>query len=657
MDGPESLPVKLKNMSFVVITFDDLPEVGDTLTLNINTQSGLISRMETFVNTRSTSYQSAIGANINAAATNYGTAFNIDYNGMGYYGIEVDANEVIIELEDPYWTFDSVDSSSVNISYNITNTDPPAEVDIETSLSASATPCSTLNIDVTASGGTEPYTLNIYDPEDLVTPIHTNNSWGAPGNEVSYEAARGASYVVEVVDDNDVSASETVAVPRSLVAEDFSINTIPSPTGATVTFNQENIITGIGTIEFSLDGVDYQTENFFSGQADGDYTVYIRDGFGCVLTINYTISNLLPEPDTFFLISEANSLRFSKVEADTQLIRANYYNRLSCEEPTAVTYQEKIRFESQDVITTQFKANYETIAVTIVDAVNNEINVPVTQQTTNIGQTDRRDCTYFNAGGGTTGVYFISGNTYDYDTELPNGTYTLENGNLPNFIQEGMYITVNGLGTHEVVRIRYSEELEVWYAELNITYLGAETESVCSTIYNLHEYEVYEFEIDMADYEGNNFRVIISLGDAPDQLQYISELVNVKQRQRMGLALEYYNTHNLADMNYQTGIRNILRLDGNINIVLPESSNTTELTDERPVLLKAKLYKNFELRAYRLTTAMAFKLVMALHHNRLTINGLRVTLKDEPSMEPASQSNQYHIKARLVEGGNAVDDV
>lgn len=52
---------------------------------------------------------------------------------------------------------------------------------------------------------------------------------------------------------------------------------------------------GDGSYTYSINGVDYQAGNTFSGLAPGNYTVYVRDGEGTITDFNVTISQPIPE--------------------------------------------------------------------------------------------------------------------------------------------------------------------------------------------------------------------------------------------------------------------------------------------------------------------------------------------------------------------------
>jgi len=52
---------------------------------------------------------------------------------------------------------------------------------------------------------------------------------------------------------------------------------------------------GDGSYTYSINGVDYQASNTFSGLSAGDYTVYVKDGEGTVANFEVTISQPIPE--------------------------------------------------------------------------------------------------------------------------------------------------------------------------------------------------------------------------------------------------------------------------------------------------------------------------------------------------------------------------
>ncbi|MEZ4927195.1 MAG: M12 family metallo-peptidase [Saprospiraceae bacterium] len=75
---------------------------------------------------------------------------------------------------------------------------------------------------------------------------------------------------------------------NQVVIADASEITVSAPvTVNTITVNASG---GAGTLEYSLDGVAYQSDNTFSDLANGTYTVYVRDENGCVVTVESIVS-------------------------------------------------------------------------------------------------------------------------------------------------------------------------------------------------------------------------------------------------------------------------------------------------------------------------------------------------------------------------------
>ena len=88
-------------------------------------------------------------------------------------------------------------------------------------------------------------------------------------------------YTVTVTDANGCTNSKTVTVNASDAAVIDNIETLD--------FNSDNnqitvIASGIGDYEYSLDGINYQDSNQFTGLYPGTYTVYVSDKNGCGVT-------------------------------------------------------------------------------------------------------------------------------------------------------------------------------------------------------------------------------------------------------------------------------------------------------------------------------------------------------------------------------------
>ena len=127
----------------------------------------------------------------------------------------------------------------------------------------------------------------------------------APSGFVSYQWSTGdttqditvtspGQYTVTVTDANGCDNSKTVTVDASDVAVIDAIETVD--------FNANNNqitvhASGIGDYEYSIDGMNYQDSNVFTGLYPGTYTIYVSDKNGCGVTTQ--VVDLLGAPRFF----------------------------------------------------------------------------------------------------------------------------------------------------------------------------------------------------------------------------------------------------------------------------------------------------------------------------------------------------------------------
>lgn len=107
-------------------------------------------------------------------------------------------------------------------------------------------------------------------------------STGETTNTIEIEQPGDYSVIVtNVYGDQTCSTTKNFTVNLSNVATITNIETQDWT-------EEENIITvytnGLGNYEFSIDGINYQDNNVFSGLNSGEYTVFVRDINGCGIT-------------------------------------------------------------------------------------------------------------------------------------------------------------------------------------------------------------------------------------------------------------------------------------------------------------------------------------------------------------------------------------
>lgn len=122
--------------------------------------------------------------------------------------------------------------------------------------------------------------LSICDGASLtlsVPDIYVTYDWSNGDMDEQTTVTEPGTYTITVTE-NDCSATKTFHV----ISPDAPV--ITSIETQDMTGNDNSLLihyTGNGNYEFSIDGVNYQDSPFFSGLAAGNYTVYMRDKYGC----------------------------------------------------------------------------------------------------------------------------------------------------------------------------------------------------------------------------------------------------------------------------------------------------------------------------------------------------------------------------------------
>lgn len=157
----------------------------------------------------------------------------------------------------------------------------------------------------------------INEPNPIIVTTSTTDVTcnGSNSGSVTINAAGGAGTLAYDLDDeinyqssnvfNNLYAGTYLAIVRDaagcLGTTYFTIN---EPVAITMNVGVLNVMCnggtdgaiyvfasgGTGTLEYSLDGVNYQSSYIFTGLAAGNYTVFVRDANGCVKVLNRTIS-------------------------------------------------------------------------------------------------------------------------------------------------------------------------------------------------------------------------------------------------------------------------------------------------------------------------------------------------------------------------------
>ncbi len=146
-----------------------------------------------------------------------------------------------------------------------------------TAIPAAAT-CGSSNGTITAfgSGGTAPLQYSIDGNIFQVSNVFTNLT---PG-----------TYIVTVKDANGCIQSTTVTMANSPAPTVTAVSTPAAcnNVNGTITATGSN---GIAPLQYSMNGVTFQTSNIFTGLAAGSYTIIVKDITGCTNQVNITITS------------------------------------------------------------------------------------------------------------------------------------------------------------------------------------------------------------------------------------------------------------------------------------------------------------------------------------------------------------------------------
>lgn len=577
-------------------------------------------------------------------SANYKTAFDLDYNASSLFtvvntngAINSGLGTVVITANYSGAVFGSL-SENIDATITIENESALPVIQIDEIILSEATTnkCQYAKVNVETS----------LLATKIISPISVDPN---TDNPFSFDWIRGQTFNVIVEDADGNQATQSVTTPSVLSADNFTITANNSPNGGTAVISSFGL-TGL-ELEYSLNNIDWQSENVFTGLTIGDYTAYVRDNFGCSVSKAFNVDEF-NITDPYFYLSKANSLRFAlrQVWNDITVFK-NDENTLSCESDVDLPYQEIQDFKTEDVITTQFKSNYATNAVKTIDSNGNEINVPIFKKSNNIGIKDKRQAVQYNLGSGQTGIYFISGNTYNFDTNVVNGTYVL-NGGVPEWGRIGNYIQI-GSAWFEIEQIIYDDSKMADVLVISNVYTGVDASIIVGSIYNRENYEIYEFIINMIDFEDNLFRVQINAeNDLFPDVEYLSEEINVSDEVSELLEIKYKNTTN-TDINYSTGIEHLIRVPFNkLNGRYDEESETYK-TDTTSKLLSADLYEVDEVVFEPNTKEIWRKVNIALTHEIVSINGVQYVKNASFNTDgPLGETNLYVLTASMIKTGN-----
>jgi hypothetical protein len=321
--------------STITISFVSIPADGETIRL-FNPLYNTLDGLETFRPQRFVPFESSTSSTVPSVAfvaSNYAQAFQVDYDSTDLFEVQFNSadNSVVIQSDDDN-VFDGFNISNSFATAVVTNTPSVTSLIItNVSFSPSAVnQCSNVKVRVDT---------NI--PFTAITRPFVSNLPAA--TFIEFELNRSLFFPITInTSDSRVADREALfqRTPPFILGSELIISESSTPQGVnlSVAYATGNM-TGFSVFrfEYSLNNVDFQTSNTFTGLLNGTYTIYVRDNFGCVINTTYVIGNFVPGQNSappYFYISPSNPLPFTitrnKIQQDNynmdDLITKNQLN-------------------------------------------------------------------------------------------------------------------------------------------------------------------------------------------------------------------------------------------------------------------------------------------------------------------------------------------
>ena len=617
--------------------------------------------VEEFDNVRSSSGTSARANGIEFTVRNLRDAFQADYNfgGSGPYLVELVSTHslrISINVENFFTSSDFSTQASAGTNFLASFTNEPDTINLAVSsvnfFSADSDFCNKIDASITTSEQIDDYSI---DGGSSYVSVNSNPF-------LIKNITRISGTLLRIRKGSELF-NYRIKEPSVLLKANISATYTNSPQGATVT------VLTVGsnfllTYTYSLDGVTFQSSNTFTGILQGDYTFYVKDQFGCQVNKSITIpafidggvGQRIPYSD---LPSKSLSIRYFKyIDFSNSTEYKNDENTQSNQLPytqNARLYNQLFK-NSDTVITTQLKTNYENVVATVVDEELIEHDIEVVKVVNYSNLKDRRDAIIYpiDNANNQVGLYFNGvDNIYDYFSGAITGNVDL-NGALPLWGLVGNFVFVNN-AWFEISNVIFDESVSSYVIVITTTYVGLPSVVEVSSIYNLEPYNIHEFNIDFSLFTNQKVQVNITQTDTNTsfpEVVYLSEIIEVAESYSDTLFMEYYNDKN-TDIFYATGIKNKIHIPIEFFSGGILGETTTERTDINTFLIDAEGYEN-DLIAFKLMPKqMMRKVIQALSHKFVFLNGVQYVKEESPEVVPVIGTNLYRVNAEMTKS-NAV---
>ena len=641
--------------SKIIINFNSPATAGDILRIQDSNTPSTVIDIQFATGSNSLPVTGFISKDIDFVAA----LINNNYNATGRYLVSANYSAQKIEIVDAIGnsTFSEVQNNTLGNLTTTSENEPVAEIiGIESIVLSenSSNPCGLFDMTITTN----------VQADEITSPVVqgvTTNPFTITG--VSRDSVDN---VLISVNNGNSRDSDSVYAPVTNSAA-FKTDVVNTPTGGSVTVSLLNGNTADFDYQYSLDDATYYNSNSFSGLSNGNYTVYIKDSLGCSTSLDFEITEFIPnffDRKAFFEVSEQNSLIcVNKENTDGITVFKNPTNTLSFQEETGINRRSfKQLFEKKDgIITQQFKSNYTDTSVKMFNCSGGYVEILTEKKTSNFDITDVRDVSLKGVnylGSSFVGVQYKTGNTYDPVTLTQDGSYNL-GVSTPDFMNVNDYIQIEGAGWYQIVNVDYYDGIETlvlnssvngFPISMNVTVKG-------TSVYDILPYEIYEFSIDMNTLSGDYYITYSATDSNYEDVEKISEWFNVSENQFSTYLLQYYNSEN-NETNYSTGIINKIRIPYEMKLTyLPNDTQDVYLTDTNAVNIESTYRDLYSLECRPVPLGMVRKIGLAVSNDRLFVNGLSLLKNTELEVERIGVSNVYKVIVQFVRSDYAFTNI
>lgn len=582
-----------------------------------------------------------IGSSAVDSALGYYNALLRDYGSL--YTITYDNNDTVTIEGVTYDT--SISNFYFNSNYITYIYTPPTPPDPEFEiLNITAQAADTANrntharFNVSVQNGTAPYQIN--------TPVSKSATLES---DLYFDYFRQPAIYqdLNITDDNS-----DVAIFQMPTVDFFtfdSVNVVESFSGATVTAITTTQSGDISTTkEYSLNNIDWQLGSSFSGVLAGNYTMYVRDNYGALYSLPFTVVGVtVDKPEPYFDIVKANGLRFVPITSFDCDNVANWGNALLSElfEQNKYPNVERKCYNQPitdcDIIPTQINTNYDNISISVKDSNGVEILTPsATLEKENINQKEKRDCNIIQSVGGNVVVVFGGGNTYTPDTTTINGTYTNFSGSLPEFSKLGKLFSISGTtnlnGNYEQIGDYFDADNNVWGTELNVTYISGNDTGVCQVVYDKLDYNVWKFSLVGTAISNDIYQIFITVTDDDpryNDIEWKSEPIK-KTTTKNTVLLTYHHKSSSAGIDFTTGIKLKLRVPTRfIDGVVNEETDSFTSDYGKKTIQKTIITTSYNLETGLIPFYVVEKIAIASGMSNLLIDGVKYVKGEDSEAE------------------------